>query len=278
MFFRRLEYMVHWRAAFALAVLYGGLLAVQSCSVKEDRSECPCMLTLDFSDVDYELLREAGLTEMGIIVSSESEICVRKSVSIKEAPGECVVAVPRSLVNMCAVCGDGGDWKDSSVVVDEGEECPKYYVGLDSFDACRDAMTRKVVLHKNHCILTVRLKNPYGVPSRRFSVTAEGDVCGFDMYGDLVAGTFKACSEESFGGACSVCLPRQRDGLLSLQILFPDSGDIRSFPLGDYILQSGYDWNAPDLEDIDVEVDFSLTGVSFTIDTWKKTLYFEIRF
>ena len=94
----------------------------------------------------------------------------------------------------------------------------------------------------------------------------------------LVAGYLKADSEESVDGAGSVCLPRQRDGSLSLRILFPDSGDIRSFPLGEYILQSGYDWNAADLEDIDVEVDFSLTGVSFTIDAWKKTLYFEIRF
>lgn len=261
-----------------LAVLAGGLGPVESCSVKEDRSDCPCLLTLDFSDVDYELLHEAGLTEMGIIVSSESEICVRESVSIKDAPQEYVLAVPRSFVNLCAVCGDGGGWKGSSVVVDEGDECPKYYVSFDSFDSRHNAMTRKVVLHKNHCILTVRLKDSYGVPSRSFSVTAEGDICGFDMYGDLVAGPFKADSEESAGGECSICLPRQRDGSLSLQICFPGSGDIRSFPLGDYILQSGYDWEAPDLEDIDVEVDFSLTGVSFTIDTWKKTLYFEIRF
>ena len=278
MFFRRLEYKVRWGAPLVLAFLLACLCLVESCSVKEDRSDCPCMLTLDLSDVDYGLLREAGLTEMGIIVASESGTCVRKTISIEEAPRECVLAVPRSLVNLCAVCGDGRSWKDSSAIVAEGEECPRWYVCFDSFDACRNAMTRKVALHKNHCILTVRLKNSYGVPSRKFFVFAEADVCGFDMYGNLVAGYLKADSEESVDGAGSVCLPRQRDGSLSFRILFPDSGDIRSFPLGEYILQSGYDWNAADLEDIDVEVDFSLTGVSFTIDAWKKTLYFEIRF
>ena len=278
MFFRRLEYMVLWRASFVLAVLFGGLCLVESCSVKEDRSECPCILTLDLSDVDYELLREAGLTEMGIIVASESGICVRKSVSMEEAPQECVVAVPRSRVNLCAVCGDGSSWKDSSMIVDEGKECPRYYALFDSFDTFQDEVSRKVVLHKNHCILTVRLKGSYGVPSRRFSVTAEGDVCGFDMNGNPVPGPYHAVSKDSTDGVCCVCLPRQRDGSLSIQIRFPGSEDIRTFPLGDYILQSGYDWNALDLEDIDVEVDFSLTGVSFSIDTWKKTLYFEIRF
>ena len=278
MFFSCLETMVHWRTALVIAVLTGGILLSESCSVKEDRTDCPCMLTLDFSDVDYGLLQEAGLTEMGIIVASESGACVRKSVSIKDSPQECVMAVPRSRVNMCAVCGDGGLWTDSSVTVAEGEESPKYYVCSDSFDSHRNVMTRKVVLHKNHCILTVRLKDSYGVPSRNFLVSVEGNVCGFDMYGEPVTGPFRATSDKSENGACSVCLPRQRDGSLSLQILFPGSSDIRSFPVGEYILQSGYDWDAPDLEDVEVEVDFSLTGVSFSIDAWKKTLYFEIKF
>lgn len=270
--------MVHWRVALVMAALAGVLPLAESCSVKEDRSDCPCMLTLDFSDVDYDLLLEAGLTEMGIIVASESGICVRKSVSLKEAPGECVIAVPRSRVNLCAVCGGGGGFMDSSVIVGENEECPKYYVCFDSFEALSNAVTRKVILHRNHCFLKVRLKDSPALPSKRFYVTVEGDVCGFDIYGEPVTGLFRAGSDESSGGTCSVCLPRQRDGSLSLQIHFPGSKDIRSFPIGDYILQSGYDWTAPDLEDIEVEVDFSLTGVSFAIDSWKKTLYFEIRF
>ena len=45
-----------------------------------------------------------------------------------------------------------------------------------------------------------------------------------------------------------------------------------------YILESGYNWNAPDLEDIDVEMDFSRSSLTVSVSKWKKTLSFEITF
>ena len=48
--------------------------------------------------------------------------------------------------------------------------------------------------------------------------------------------------------------------------------------MGEYILESGYDWNAPDLEDIDVEMDFSRSSLTVSVSKWKKTLSFEITF
>ena len=68
------------------------------------------------------------------------------------------------------------------------------------------------------------------------------------------------------------------DGSLLLEVDFLDSGEVRTFPVGEYILESGYDWSVPDLEDIDVEMDFSRSSLTFTVSKWKKTLSFEITF
>lgn len=253
-------------------------LLTLSCSVMEDRSECPCALTLDLSDVDYGLLNELGLEEMEIIVVSESADPVRKTVSLIDAPVELVLTVPRADVDLCAVCGGESIWKDSSQLIPEGKECPRYYVFTDSFDARSENLTRKVTLHRNHCILNVRLKESYGYRPGPFQVIPEGNVCGFDYRCEPVGGPFRCESPFSVDGICHVCIPRQKDSSLRLGFRFKDSGEVRTFPVGEYIVQSGYDWTAPDLEDIDLEVDFSLSGITFLISMWKKELYFEMKF
>jgi hypothetical protein len=57
------------------------------------------------------------------------------------------------------------------------------------------------------------------------------------------------------------------------------SGELlRSFPIGDIIAESGFDWNAVDLEDIEVTLDYIDTGVDFTVNGWKHTLTFYYEF
>ena len=52
---------------------------------------------------------------------------------------------------------------------------------------------------------------------------------------------------------------------------------MRSFPIGDIIAQSGFDWEAEDLEDIDLTLDYSATQVTFTVNGWthRLTFYYE---
>ena len=82
----------------------------------------------------------------------------------------------------------------------------------------------------------------------------------------------------SSDGLCRLRIPRQLDGSPRLEIDFLDSGEVRTFPVGEYILESGYDWDAADLKDISLEMDFSRSSLTFTISKWKKTLSYEITF
>ena len=66
----------------------------------------------------------------------------------------------------------------------------------------------------------------------------------------------------------SARLPRQRPGdPLWLDIVLRDSV-LRSFPLGTYLEEAGYDWTAPDLPDRDLEIDISVTSIRFQSGTW----------
>lgn len=51
---------------------------------------------------------------------------------------------------------------------------------------------------------------------------------------------------------------------------------LRTFSIGEYIIESGYDWTAESLEDVNVEIDYAKTEVSFTVNDWEKTVHFDV--
>ena len=46
---------------------------------------------------------------------------------------------------------------------------------------------------------------------------------------------------------------------------------VRTFALGSYIAAAGYEWTVPDLEDLSLQVDISLTSVTISSDLWTQT-------
>ena len=71
------------------------------------------------------------------------------------------------------------------------------------------------------------------------------------------------------------CVPRQMDDSMMLEIR-DDPDVLRSFAVGEFIAESGYDWSRPDLEDIEMEIDYSRTGVTFNVSDWKRTISFDV--
>ena len=60
-----------------------------------------------------------------------------------------------------------------------------------------------------------------------------------------------------------------------MHIVFSDQV-VRTFALGSYIAASGYDWSAPDLEDLTLHVDISVTSVTISTDLWSRTEDIEL--
>ena len=256
-----------------------GAVLLLSCSVKEDRAECPCFLTLDLGRVEAAALVQQGLDSLVVGVAAGMDFYEETGISLKDNVQEYNLAVPKSQVDVLVACGIGREGLSrGGFSIPEGDECPPVYLFSDSFPADAGEMRRTVTLHRNYCVLSVSMKTSFNARARPYLIHLEGNVSGCSMDGTPAEGVFSCFSSPSSGGLCHLNVPRQLDGSLMLEVHFQDSGEIRSFPVGEYILESGYDWGAPDLEDIEVEMDFSLSGLTFNISGWKKTLTFEITF
>ena len=76
------------------------------------------------------------------------------------------------------------------------------------------------------------------------------------------------------GETCAV-LPRQTDASLTMEV-DDGTGVLKRFALGQYIEESGYDWNEADLKDIVVEIDIAILKISLTIQGWDKEHTFDV--
>ena len=241
------------------------LCFVQSCSIKEDREVCPCYLTVVRPDSGagsqgevfwYLAAGDYGLE--GMIEEGEKQVCD--------------IEVPRTVFRLIAVSGMTGGLSDKSGFwIGEGEKYPPVYYYKTDLDARCNSLRDTIRLHKNYCNISLR-----GDISENLTYCLAGSSCGFDWDGNILRGGFRS----QFGqeGATFRCrAPRQADSSLSLEVY--RSGELlRSFPIGDIIAESGFDWNAVDLEDIEVTLDYIDTGVDFTVNGWKHTLTFYYEF
>ena len=250
-----------------------------SCSIKEDRAECPCFLTLDLGGLEKAGIMGEGLDSLVVAIGDGGDFYVRETFLLRDNVQEYIAAVPKTDIDVLVTSGSGRFLSDpSGIHIPVGSECPVLYLYGESFVADAPELRRTVMLRRNYCSLSVSMKTSFGVAARPYRISLEGNVSGYNMDGTPEEGVFNSFSSPSTGGLCRLRIPRQRDGSLRLEVSFLDTGEVRTFPIGEYIIESGYDWNAADLEDIDVEMDFSRSSLTFSISKWKKTLSFEITF
>lgn len=237
------------------------LVAACSCSVKEDRDRCPCVLALELSDLPVTpvmLNVKAG-------EYAHTEVVHRDTVVVLQVPkGEAAVS---------AVGGAMAE-VDGSIRIPEGEEAPALYLFHTGLELSDEQLVLPVVLHKQFCRLDLLFQGPpgYGPP---FEVEVEGFQCGWLSDGTPMPGTFRKRLLPGPDGTTALRLPRQGDDSLLMHIVFSDR-TVRTFALGQYIAATGYDWSAPDLADLTLMVDISVTSVTISTDAWTTTEEIEL--
>ena len=213
-----------------LARLLAGALLLNACSIKEDRTSCPCLLALELS----------GLPVAPVILDVEgagySETVVVHQDTVL------VLSVPKGEVTVSAVGGALAE-DDGSVVIQEGEEAPPLYLFYAEVPAFSEQLTLPVLLRKQFCRLDLVFTGPpgFGPP---FEVGVEGFADGWLCDGSPSTGPFSHRLLPGADGRASLRLPRQSDDSLLMHIVFSDQ-IVRTFALGSYIAASGYDWSAP---------------------------------
>ena len=237
------------------------LLLVPSCSIKENRAVCPCGLTLEL----------AGLPVRPVVLSVAGE--GYSWTEVVHTDTVFVLPVPKGEVAVSAVGGALAEG-DGSVRIREGEEAPPLYLYHAAVSTDAEQVVLPVTLHKQFCSLELVFKGPSGF-APPCEVAVEGFYGGWEPDGSPTPGPFSRRLLPGSDGRAVLRLPRQGDDSLLMHIVFSDRV-VRTFALGSYIAAAGYDWSAPDLEDLSLQVDISLTSVTISTDLWSRTEDIEL--
>ena len=240
-----------------------------SCSIKEDRSACPCMLMLDLKDISI-----VNMDSVDINIEDQAGFEFSSTVSASLYRKLYAVHVPRSGVFLDVSYGSEGCFStEKGFIIAAGRNFPPLYLHSSYLDTDVETVTARVLMHKEHCNINIKMKA--AAESYPFSVLVKGDNCGVGIDGTPVSGPFSFSPEIGDDGSCLVRVPRQTSSSLILEIA-DETGVLRSFSIGEYIIESGYDWTAESLEDVDIVIDYAKTEISFSVNGWEKTIYFDV--
>ncbi|MBQ8482997.1 MAG: hypothetical protein IJ504_01705 [Bacteroidales bacterium] len=241
------------------------IFLLASCSVKEVRDSCPCLLLFDFSECGGAVPSDADL-----LVTSEEGVVWEDAVDL-DVHTRYSVYVPKTDLHLRVWSGDGGLATVRGLDIPLGQDCPEIYMHDADVVATGEMLTDTVRMRKNHCVMHIKTEGGGDFP---FDMKVNGNVSGYDHAGNPVEGKFE-CTPERDGDDFKVVLPRQTDDRLMLSVE-GDGVASKTFALGQYLSAGGYDWSAPDLDDVSVTIDYALTEVRVLVNGWESVYAYDV--
>ena len=286
-----------------------GILLLSSCSVKEDRSGCPCWMTVDLSKVaesrwksperqsstEYQMVTKSLESRQHIAESvvlrlrgnsdeDEGDYAFKMTETVNTEVGALEYEVPRGSVGVSAVAlgneipGQAGydgivGYDGDEIRIPVGEQMDSLYGFFRMFYTRCESVLCDVELHKEFCTVSFTLGDDGYVSP--YNLEVWGNVAGVSAW-DLMPleGDFRFTPSPE-DGVYRVRVPRQVDNSLEL-VMLEDSEIVDRLPLGEYIARSGYDWAAEDLADVHVALDMEKQQVMITVSGWDGVVMMDI--
>ena len=235
-----------------------------SCSIKEDRTECACLLVLDFSSC------ATAPDNIRIDLKTLDDRIRKDIIPGQEDPFyECPVT--KGVCSLTAfICPGKLSSKEDDIAVEPGENFPELYASNSVFEASGETMEHKVILHKQFAAVTIDLNDsPWDEPS--CEITVKGSIKGISL-SDMkpIRGEFIYKVPVDSHGIRSFRLPRQTEESaveLILEIRAA-GGSHQIFELGKYLSEAGYNWEMEDLQDITVKIRESEMMIEIRSSDW----------
>lgn len=251
-------------------LLIAVLLAAGSCSVKEERSECPCWLKVFIEPFPHE----------GAVVSAYATQQVFSARVDKESYEGCYEAtVPRALLEVsCHNRPSSMLAKGSLVTIAKGDQSDSLYAHHAMVDCTGEEAVDRAKLCKQFATVYMTFENPGNAKTCPYDVRISGKVDGMDMASfSPHEGAFEYAPAETQPLFYQFRIPRQKDSTLSLDLYSKEDGSfVDSLPLGMYIKESGFDWQAESLEDIVIKVNFAKIEISVKVSEWDADKVYEV--
>ncbi len=275
----------------SLAILC--LISFASCSVKEIRHGCPCILAIDLTDIP----KENGNIMLFVDNATERYDCNINP--MEEYSGIVRIAVDKGTNHI--ICAQGLTsarvYDGRNVIIPIGEESSPISLSTDDVECKGETQYYKPVLHKEWAKLTIcyDLGNLTDYP---YSFIIDGNVRGIDLRtGKSLYGNFSCVATESAATTqqnatdqtldniscvakaspdtkkeASISLPRQdtkKPGLKLSLVSKEDYSVWKEYNLSQIIIDTGFDWAKTDLDDIRIHLDHSGLLSNITVIDWQ---------
>lgn len=258
------------------------LIAVTSCSVKEDRMPCPCYIEFEalpgLEYKPYDSFCFVCLDQNSRVVESAEEIPWYEALG-----GTRDVKVSKGIKSLSAIQGLNRSYmQGNSVIIPLGEQSDSLSCFTVTANCYREKYLMEIDSTKHFSTVTVKVMED-DRDNYPYILRVRGDVNGFD-YRNMtpVEGDFRHVPRMNRRNEFIFRLPRQfpKDGRLFLDICDRLNYDIdpnilATIGLGEIIDRAGYDWTRPCLQDIQIKLTYSITHIQISITDWQTVIYSE---
>lgn len=245
-----------------IAIILTAAMAAASCSVKEDRTPCPCWLDIDITSC-AEHAREVTLAGWnGTRVFSEK-------VAVADYPDVYETTVTKGMVTSTAFCGLRESTLDSSrILIPEGKQADQIRAHASLVDCTGESARDKVELCRQYATVYLSMKGEEDVPNP-YEIEIVTDICGIDITSlSPVKGAFRFAPQSDGDGVWIFRLPRLKEDTPVTARMLLEGSLVDELPLDSWIRQTGYSWLERDLKEIYIGVDYAAGKVSVTVQGW----------
>lgn len=263
------------------------VLLISSCTVLEERSGCPCYLTMDFTKIDK------GIREWQFwLFTPEGEIMFKDTIYRRSYSSPYTVQVPRDRQMQCLLWGNARSATlldetmspATSILKKEGVLADSLYFFSDIVDTWKEDGWVSVEPRKEFATVDVYMLGWAGI-EYVVELIIECDTKGFYVDGDFYPG--KVYTQMQFDNIdnnyshFSGRILRQPDTeniklsmLLKKKEIDGTIGNVivdKDIPIGKYLEENGYDMHNPVLEDIRMDIDYSNNDFRIKAEDWEAT-------
>ena len=247
-----------------IAIILTAAMAAASCSVKEDRTPCPCWLDIDITSC-AEHAREVTLAGW-----NGTRVFFEK-VAVADYPDVYETTVTKGMVTSTAFCGlHESTLEGSRILIPEGKQADQIRAHAALVDCTGESARDKVELCRQYATVYLSMKGEEDVPNP-YDIEIVTDICGIDITSlSPVEGSFRFAPQSDGDGVWIFRLPRLKEETPVTARMLLEGSLVDELPLDSWIRQTGYSWLEKDLKEIYIGVDYAAGKVSVTVQGWEE--------
>lgn len=241
------------------------LAVISSCSIKEERGECPCILEINTSITQKGYLVDiAGFDgdSRTLFDRFERDSCPER---YEREVKRCYLTISGVLSDRSVEYSMGG----RIISLEMGMQADSLFAGVSQVDASGETASSTVSLHKQ--FTTIRIyQEQEGEETCDYMMEVRGDCAGFDVLSlKPVDGEFHYETPFPKEGTSFRITRMDEESSLWITITDAQTGDaVRSFQISTLMKSAGYDCNAIDLQDVDICVNLVSLDCLLSVKEW----------